>query len=504
MASSPQPTNPAIRPEHSPTPVSAPGSSLDGYVSPLSGRYASPEMQAVWSARRKFEGWRRIWHAVAQVQHEMGLPVTGEQVRALGACLVVTDEELRRAEAHERRLRHDVMAHVHALGESAPAAAGIIHLGLTSQDVNCNTEIPLLRDGLEIVCRKAAALIDALAALAEKHKADPCLAFTHYQPAQPTTVGKRCAMWGQEIAVVLERLEQTQASLRLRGFKGATGTQASFLALFKGDGAKVEEFERRVSEKLGFGPDRLLASTGQTYPRVVDALVLNDLAVLAAALHRLATDVRLLCGRGELDEPWEKDQIGSSAMPYKRNPMRCERACGLCRFVISLASSALDTAATQWLERTLDDSSNRRLVLPEAFLALDGALDAVRSVAAGLVVHAGAARRHLEEEMAFLATENLMMRAVELGGDRQRVHEAIRRHALASAERRKREGGTGDLPERLRAEPLLRGVDLSAALDPSAYTGLAARQAERFAAEVAGPVRRRYAGRLPGPPDLRV
>lgn len=463
------------------------------YRSPLSGRYASDAMQAIWSERRKFETWRHIWVALAEAQHELGLPVSREQVEALRARVTMTEEDFRRAAEHERRLRHDVMAHVHAFGDAAPIAKGIIHLGATSQDINCNTEIPLIREALDLACAKAARVIDALGAFGMTWKDLPCLGLTHYQPAQPTTVGKRAAMWASELLIALGNAEHARDGLRFRGLKGATGTQASFLGLFEGDAAKVAELEWRVAKKLGWDTQALLIATGQTYPRVSDAIVVSALACLAAALHKIATDVRLLCGRKELDEPFEAEQIGSSAMPYKRNPMRCERACGLCRFVMSLTSSALDTAATQWLERTLDDSANRRLVLPEAFLALDGALDLMHNVASGLIVHRGAIRRNLEAEMPFMASENLMLAAVKLGRDRQQVHEAIRRHAQQAGERVKDGDGVNDLLERLRGEPLLNGVNFEAELDPARYVGLAAAQAERFASETRAALRKTYA-----------
>jgi adenylosuccinate lyase len=452
-------------------------------------------MQAIWSERRKFETWRKVWVALAESQHELGLPVTREQVGALRARVTLTEEDFKRAEEYERRLRHDVMAHVHAFGDAAPIARGVIHLGATSQDINCNTEVPLTREALDLTCTKAARVIDALATFAMKWRATPCLGFTHYQAAQPTTIGKRAAMWGTDVALALDSVEAARGSLRLRGLKGATGTQASFLALFNNDAAKVAELEKRFASKLGWSESSLLIATGQTYPRVADAIVLSSLASLAAALHKVAGDIRLLCGHKELDEPFEAEQIGSSAMPYKRNPMRCERACGLCRLVMSMPPNAYDTAATQWLERTLDDSANRRLSLPESFLALDGALDLMHNVASGLIVHEAAVRRNLEAEMPFLASENLMLAAANLGRDRQRVHEAIRQHARDAAKRVKDLDGVNDLLERLKGEALLAGVDFAGELDPVRYIGLATQQVDRFVVEVVEPVRKRYAAR---------
>ncbi|TVQ63329.1 MAG: adenylosuccinate lyase [Phycisphaerales bacterium] len=466
------------------------------YESPLATRNASPEMQLLWSPRRKFTSWRRLWIALAEAQHELGLNVTKEQIAELRAAVDLTEDDFARAAAHESKLRHDVMAHVHALGERAPGARAVIHLGATSQDVNCNTEIPILRDALDLVCAKTAKCVIALAEFAERWRDLPCLAFTHYQPAQPVTVGRRAAQWGYDLALCLERLERTRDSLRLRGMRGATGTQASYLALFDNDAEKVARLDALVAQKLAFPADKTYLVTGQTYPRVVDAFALADLAALAAVIHKICNDVRLLSNRKELDEPFGSTQIGSSAMPYKRNPMRCERATGLCRFVMNTAHNALDTAATQWLERTLDDSANRRLSLPESFLATDGALDLLHNVVSGLVVHEATVRANLMSELPFMASENLMMAAVRLGRDRQEVHEAIRRHAQEAGTRVKDEGLPNDLIDRLRSEPLLDGVDLDAAMDPSLYVGLSGTQVDRFRAEVSAPIAARYAGRL--------
>lgn len=475
-----------------------------GYVSPLASRNASREMQAVWSDRRRFGLWRRLWLALAEAEAELGLPISPGQIAELRAHLEPTDAEIDAAAAHERRLRHDVMAHVHALGDAAPGARPIIHLGATSQFVNCNAETLLQRDALDLVCVKVARVIDSFASFAERRRATPTLAFTHYQPAQPTTVGRRAAGWAYDLSLCLDRLEWTRDSLRLRGAKGATGTQASFLALFDGDAAKVERLDALVCEKLGFTADGRHTLTNQTYPRVCDAFVLSDLAATASVIHKICNDIRLLCNRKELDEPFGDAQIGSSAMPYKQNPMRCERATGLARFVMSLAHNALDTAATQWLERTLDDSANRRLSLPESFLALDGCLDLLHNVAGGLVVHEAAARANLLAELPFLASENLMMAAVRLGRDRQEVHEAIRRHARAAGAVVKDEGAPNDLLDRLRGEPLLAGVDLGAELDPARYVGLAPEQVDKFISEVAAPIRSRYAARLAPAPEPSV
>ncbi len=474
----------------------------EGYVSALSQRFASGEMQAIWSAKRKFTTWRRIWLALAEAQAELGLPITREQIDELRAHQ--EDIDVAAAARYEARLRHDVMAHIHALGDVAPKARAIVHLGATSQDVNCNTELLQIRDGLELTARRLAGVIDALGRFAEKYKAVPTLGFTHYQPAQPTTVGRRAAMWAQDFALALEDVEQRLAGLRLRGVRGATGTQASFLSLFGGDASKVEELDRRFVQKLGFAPERRYAATGQTYPRIVDAQVLSTLASTAAAIHKVCNDVRLLAGRKEIEEPFGSEQIGSSAMPYKRNPMRCERATGLARFVMSLAQNGYDTAAAQWLERTLDDSSNRRLSLAESFLALDGALMLTQNVCSGLVVYEHTIRANLLAELPFMASENILMAAVERGADRQEAHEVIRRHSQAAGNAVKQEGKANDLLERLAQEKLFAGIDLESVLKPEAYTGRAHEQTERFIAEVVEPVRARYAGRIAAAEEPKV
>lgn len=472
------------------------------YVSPLAARNASPEMQAIWSPQRKHSTWRRLWLALAEAEQELGLPITDEQLDELRAHL--DDIDFAAAARYESRLRHDVMAHIHALGDVAPKARPIIHLGATSQFVNCNTELILLRDSLRLVAAKVARVIDAMGAFAHTHRALATLGFTHYQPAQPTTVGKRASLWAYDLALALDEIEVRLDRLRLRGARGATGTQASFLALFDGDAGKVAQLDRRVIEKMGFDPDRGYEVTGQTYPRLVDAQVLNALAVAAAALHKIATDLRLLANRKEVEEPFGSEQVGSSAMPYKRNPMRCERICALARFVMSLPTNALQTAAVQWMERTLDDSANRRLTLPESFLALDGALDLMHNVASGLVVHEKVIRANLMAELPFMATENLLMEAVRAGADRQSAHEVIRRHSQAAGDRVKTEGLPNDLLDRLRREPIFASLDFEALLDPARYIGLAPEQTERFIERVVAPIRKRYAGQLAAAAEPRV
>lgn len=479
------------------------------YTSPLATRNASPAMQRIWSPRTRFTTWRRLWLALAEAQRELGLEISEGQVAALRQH--IDDIDYDAAAGYEKKLRHDVMAHVHALGDLAPEARPIIHLGATSQFVNCNTELIQLRDALRLVARKLAAAIDRLGAFAHEHRALPTLGFTHYQPAQPVTVGKRAALWAHELALALEEIEHRLASLRLRGVKGTTGTQASFLALFEQAGfsraeahEKVERLDRLVTEKMGWEPDERFIVTGQTYPRVVDGMVAASLAAVAAAAQKFGTDMRLLANRKEIEEPFEKDQVGSSAMAYKRNPMRCERICGLARFVIGQTQTPFVTAAEQWLERTLDDSSARRLTLPEPFLALDGVLDLLINVTGGMVVYEKTIRANLDAELPFMATENLLMAAVQRGGDRQEVHEVIRRHSQAAAERVKQEGEANDLLDRLRGEPVFAGVDLEAALDPQQFIGRAPEQVDAFVREVVEPIRQRYAEALKYEAELAV
>jgi adenylosuccinate lyase len=468
----------------------------DTYTSPLATRNASAEMLRIWSARHKFQTWRRIWLAVAEAQCELGLPVSKEQVEELRANLEVMDEDLEKAAEYEGKLRHDVMAHVHAWGDRCPKARGIIHLGMTSEDVGSNADLLILEEAGRLLMNKTVRVIVSLGDASDRHKTIPTLGFTHYQAAQPLTVGRRCANWASDLHQAYIHFYVTHYEyIPFRGLRGATGTQASFLELCAGDGERVDQLEELFFQYL-WGHEashvRKFDLTGQTYPRVADCFVLADLASVASVLHKIATDIRLLSNRKELDEPFEEKQIGSSAMPYKRNPMRCERICGLSRFVWNLVGNAYDTAATQWLERTLDDSANRRLSLPEAFLALDGALDLMHNVASGLIVHEATVRANLMAELPFMATENLMMEAVKKGRDRQEVHEAIRQHAQAAGWRVKEEGKPNDLIERLRGEPLLAGVDLDRAMDPMLYVGRSVEQTERFLKEVVEPLRQQY------------
>ena len=476
------------------------------YVSPLASRNASPEMQAIWSPRFRFSTWRRLWLALAEAERELGLDISQQQVDELRDHL--EDIDYAKAAEYEKKLRHDVMAHVHTLGDAAPNARPIIHLGATSQFVNCNTELIQMRNALILVARKLAAVIDRLGKFADQHKHIPTLGFTHFQPAQPTTVGKRAAGWAQDLALALEEVEYRIASLRFRGVKGTTGTQASFLALFGGDmpesHAKVEQLDQRVTQKMNWPPEKRFVVTGQTYPRLLDGLAVSSLAAVASAAQKFATDVRLLANRKELEEPFEKSQIGSSAMAYKRNPMRCERICGLSRFVIGMTQTPFVTAAEQWLERTLDDSSARRLTLPEPFLAIDGVLELLINVSSGMVVYEKTIAANLAAELPFMATENILMAAVQAGGDRQELHELIRTHSQAAAQRVKAEGAPNDLLERLKGEPAFMDVDLKVALEPSQFIGRAPQQVDNFVNQVVEPIRRRYAEALSYEASLSV
>ena len=449
------------------------------YSSPLSQRYASPAMQALWGERRRIGLWRRLWLALMEVERELGLDIPERALVELRAHL--DDADLERAAEHEKRLRHDVMAHIHHLGEQAPAARAFLHLGATSAYVTDNTDLILMREGLQLLLGRIAAVLVALAKLARRERAVPCLAYTHFQPAQLTTVGKRVTLWMQEFLLDAEELLHRLDTLQFRGVKGTTGTQASFLELFDGDDEKVRELDARVALKMGFA--KVFPVTGQTYTRKLDAQVLAVLSGLAQSAAKLATDLRLLQHEGEVLEPFESDQVGSSAMAYKRNPMRAERMTGLARFVIELEGNAWHTASEQWLERTLDDSANRRLVLPEAFLASDAILVLATNVAAGLEVREAVIARHVAAQLPFLATERLLMRGVKAGGDRQRLHEVIRTHSLAVARAMAEQGAANDLLERLACDPAFKALQLALAageLDPAAYVGRAPRQVDEF------------------------
>lgn len=472
------------------------------YQSPLATRNASAEMRSIWSPQCKFSTWRRLWLALAEAEKELGLDIDDAQINELRNHL--DDIDYQSAAEHEKRTRHDVMAHIHALGEVAPKAKPIIHLGATSQFVNCNTDLLLIRSSLQLLAKKLANAIDRLSTFAAQYRDLPTLGFTHFQPAQPTTVGKRATLWAQDLALALEEVEYRLKSLRFRGVKGTTGTQASFLALFDQDHEKVEKLDQLVTEKMGWNTHNTLIVTGQTYPRVVDGMVVSTLAAIASTCQKFATDLRLLANRKELEEPFESGQVGSSAMAYKRNPIRSERICGLSRFVIGLVGVPFTTAAEQWLERTIDDSSTRRLSLPEPFLATDGILELVINVASGIVVYEKTITANLNAELPFMASENLMMAAVEHGADRQDVHEIIRQHSLAAAERVKRDGETNDLLERLAKESAFANVDLHLALNPSQFIGRAPQQVDKFVDQIVTPIRKRYADDLDHTPQVSV
>jgi adenylosuccinate lyase len=468
------------------------------WSSPLSGRYASPAMQGLWGERRRIGWWRRLWLALMESQRELGVAVPDAALAQLRAHL--DDVDLARAAEYERRLRHDVMAHIHHLGDQAPAARPFLHLGATSAFVTDNTDLLLMREALQIVLGRLAAVLVALGNTARRYRAVPCLAYTHFQPAQLTTVGKRVTLWMQDFALDADEILHRLGALRFRGVKGTTGTQASFLDLLGGDDAKVRELDARVARKVGF--DQVFPVTGQTYTRKVDAQVLAALSGVAASAAKFATDLRLLQHEGEMLEPFEAEQVGSSAMPYKRNPMRAERITGLARFVIELEGNAWHTAATQWLERTLDDSANRRIVLPEAFLAADAILVLATNVAAGLEVREPVIARHVAGAMPFLATERLLLRGVAAGGDRQRLHEVIRGHSQAVAQAAAESGAANDLLTRLAADPAFQALQVRvtpAELDPAGYVGRAPAQVDVFLDEVLTPALRRIEAAAPPP-----
>ena len=461
------------------------------YESPLSSRYASEEMLYLFSADKKFSTWRKLWVALARAEMELGLPVTQEQVDELEAHIYDIDYE--KAAAWEKKLRHDVMAHVHTYGELCPKAMPIIHLGATSCYVGDNTDVILMREGLILVRNKLVQVLDALAKFAREYKALPTLGFTHFQAAQLVTVGKRASLWMNDLLLDLEEVEHRISTLKLLGSKGTTGTQASFLELFNGDHEKVKELERKIAKEMGF--DGVVPVSGQTYSRKMDYSVLSVLSGIAQSASKFATDMRLLCHLKEVEEPFEKNQIGSSAMPYKRNPMRCERICSLARYVIVDAGNPAVTAATQWFERTLDDSANKRISVPEAFLAVDAILNIYRNVASGLVVHPKVIEKHVLEELPFMASENIMMDAVVRGGDRQELHERIRVLSQEAGRNVKDLGLSNNLIDLIAADPAfgLTREELAAHLEPSRYIGRCPEQVEEFLTQEVQPVLEKYA-----------
>ena len=460
--------------------------STDRYVSPLSERYASKEMQYIFSPDMKFRTWRKLWIALAETERELGLNITQEQIDEMKAHADDINYEV--AKERERQVRHDVMSHVYAFGVQCPKAKGIIHLGATSCYVGDNTDIIVMTEALKLVQKKLVNVIAELSRFADQYKAQPTLAFTHFQPAQPTTVGKRATLWTQEFLMDLQDLEYVLSTMKLLGSKGTTGTQASFLELFDGDQETIDKIDPMIAEKMGFRA--CYPVSGQTYSRKVDTRVLNVLAGIAASAHKMSNDIRLLQHLKEVEEPFEKSQIGSSAMAYKRNPMRSERIASLSRYVMVDALNPAITSATQWFERTLDDSANKRLSVPEGFLAIDGILDLCLNVVDGLVVYPKVIEKRLMSELPFMATENIMMDAVKAGGDRQELHERIRELSMEAGKNVKVEGKDNNLLELIAADPAfnLSLEDLQKSMDPSRYTGRAKEQTEAFIANVVRPV----------------
>ena len=463
-----------------------------GYVSPLSTRYASREMQHIFSDNFKFSTWRRLWVALARAEHRLGLDVTAQQVAELERHL--TDIDFETAEAREKQVRHDVMSHVYAYGKQCPNAAGIIHLGATSCYVGDNTDVIILREASRLVLKKLAQVIANLSAFAEKYRSLPCLGYTHLQPAQLTTVGKRATLWIYELCQDAENLEFQLSRLKLLGSKGTTGTQASFMELFEGDEEKIRRMEAMIAGEMGF--DGVVPVSGQTYSRKVDSYFLGALSGIAQSAMKFANDLRILQSFEEMEEPFEKDQIGSSAMPYKRNPMRSERICALARYVICDSLNPGFTAGTQWMERTLDDSANKRISVAEAFLAVDAILNIYMNVSSGLVVYDKVIHRRVMEKLPFMATENIMMESVKRGGDRQQLHEALRVHSHAAAARVKLEGGQNDLLDRIAGDPLfpLDRAEIEKMLDPVAFVGRSPSQVTEFLESTARPIVEKFGG----------
>lgn len=475
---------------------------MKAYESPLSERYPSREMKYIFSPEKKFRTWRKLWIALAETEKDLGLDISQEQIDELKEN--ADDINYEEAEKRETVVRHDVMSHVYAYGLQCPKAKGIIHLGATSCYVGDNTDIILMKEALCIVRVKLVNIIAKLSDFARKYKALPTLGFTHFQPAQPTTVGKRATLWIHDLMMDLADLEYVSASLKLLGSKGTTGTQASFFELFDGDMEKVRKTDQMIAEKMGFA--ECYPVSGQTYSRKVDSRVLNVLAGIAQSAHKFSNDIRLLQHLKEIEEPFEKDQIGSSAMAYKRNPMRSERIASLANHVIANAVNPMITAAMQWFERTLDDSANKRLSIPEGFLALDGILELYLNVASGLVVYPKVIEMRLMNELPFMATENIMMDAVKAGGDRQELHEKIRQHSMAAGRKIKEEGGANDLVDRIAADPAfgMNREQITALMEPKNFTGCAEEQTERFLTDEVSPVLEKYKDRLGLEADINV
>ena len=473
------------------------------YESPLSSRYASEEMLYLFSQDKKFTTWRRLWIALARAEMNLGLPITQDQIDEMEAMKDNINYDV--AKEEEKRLRHDVMAHVHAFGAQCPKAMPIIHLGATSCYVGDNTDVILMREGLELIRKRLVNVISSLSKFADEYKAQPTMGYTHYQPAQLTTVGKRATLWLNELLMDLDELDYRITTLKLLGSKGTTGTQASFLELFDGDHDKVKKLEQMIAEEMGF--DAVVPVSGQTYSRKMDTGVVSTLSAIAQSASKFANDMRLLAHMKEIEEPFEKNQIGSSAMPYKRNPMRCERICALARYVMADVINPEITAATQWFERTLDDSANKRLSVPEAFLAVDAILGIYQNVASGLVVHTKVIEKHILEELPFMATENIMMDAVKRGGNRQELHEAIRVHSLEAGHQVKDLGMPNNLIDLIAADPIfgMTKEEITAHLEPSAYIGRCPQQVEEFLSECVAPVLEKYRDLVDGADfDLKV
>lgn len=476
--------------------------SYDRYESPFSTRYASKQMQYIFSADNKFRTWRRLWIALARAEQKLGLDISDEQIAQMEQYKDDINYDV--AEKREKEVRHDVMSHIYAYGQQAPKAKPIIHLGATSCYVGDNTDIIVMRQGMELVRDKLCTVIQLLADFADQYKQLPCLAYTHLQPAQLTTVGKRATLWINELLMDFEELESRLANLSLLGQKGTTGTQASFMDLFNGDGEKIDQLEQMIAHEMGF--ERVVPVSGQTYSRKVDAQILNTLSGIAQSAYKFANDLRILASFKEMEEPFEEHQIGSSAMPYKRNPMRSERICALARYVITNSLNPAYTASTQWFERTLDDSANKRIAVAEAFLAVDSILNIYINVADGLVVYPKMIEQRVMRELPFMATENIMMEAVKKGADRQEMHERIRQHSLAAAEQVKVFGRENDLVSRIAADPAfgLTEEEIRRVLDPALFIGRCPQQVERFLQRDVAPVIQRYQDRLVKDVELNV
>ncbi len=475
---------------------------LKHYLSPLSPRYASEEMSYLFSSHFKFLTWRKLWLALAKSQKKLGLSITQEQIAELQDNLENID--LSKAEEYEKKFRHDVMAHIHAYGDVAPTSRGIIHLGATSCFVTDNTDLIQMREGLKILRNKAIQVIRQLHAFSQKHAALSCISYTHFQAAQPTTVGKRACIWLQDLLIDLADFQHVLNTMRFLGVKGATGSQASFLSLFEGDHNKVKALEELVAKEMGFA--HLFAISGQTYTRKQDIQIMSTLSSFAASAHKFATDIRLLAHLKEVEEPFSEGQVGSSAMPYKRNPMRSERICGLARFLISLNENPLYTEATQWFERTLDDSVNRRLYLPEAFLTADAILNLLCNITAGLIVHPRVIEKHLQDELPFLATEHVLMESVKKGKDRQVVHERLRLHSLEASHRIKEKGQSNDLLTQIAKDPAigLSSQEIEKLMDAKHFIGRSIEQIHEFLQSEVDPVLMKYKEIEPYVADIRI